>query len=205
MRALLCSTALAFACAACATETPSPTLLPSAPVTNFQSNVAADDPNCREYTGEATIAGVQQQILGRACRQSDGSWRVAEGTPVDPAQYIGIYPAAPAAYYPYYPYYPYYGWYDPWFWGPPFGFGASFVFFDGHGHHHHNNFHHGFAHGGTGGHFGMRDHMGGVRGMGGQMGGTGGQMGGTGGQMGGMGGHMGGMGGHMGGMGGHHG
>ena len=31
---------------------------------------------CREYTTNAVIAGKKQQIYGKACRQTDGSWRV---------------------------------------------------------------------------------------------------------------------------------
>jgi len=32
---------------------------------------------CREYITHAVIGGKTQQIHGRACRQADGSWRVA--------------------------------------------------------------------------------------------------------------------------------
>lgn len=32
---------------------------------------------CREYTTKAIIGGKTQEIYGRACRQGDGSWRVA--------------------------------------------------------------------------------------------------------------------------------
>jgi surface antigen len=32
---------------------------------------------CREYVTRAIIAGKVQQIYGKACRQADGSWRVA--------------------------------------------------------------------------------------------------------------------------------
>jgi surface antigen len=31
---------------------------------------------CREYTVEATIGGKTEQIIGTACRQDDGSWKV---------------------------------------------------------------------------------------------------------------------------------
>lgn len=31
---------------------------------------------CREYTIDATIGGKKEQIVGTACRQADGSWRV---------------------------------------------------------------------------------------------------------------------------------
>jgi surface antigen len=36
----------------------------------------ADQP-CREYITHAVIGGKSQQIYGKACRQADGSWRVA--------------------------------------------------------------------------------------------------------------------------------
>lgn len=32
---------------------------------------------CREYITNANIGGKMQQIYGKACRQADGSWRVA--------------------------------------------------------------------------------------------------------------------------------
>lgn len=32
---------------------------------------------CREYTTHAMIGGKSQQIYGKACRQADGSWKVA--------------------------------------------------------------------------------------------------------------------------------
>ena len=31
---------------------------------------------CREYTMDATIGGNTEQVLGTACRQADGSWKV---------------------------------------------------------------------------------------------------------------------------------
>ena len=33
---------------------------------------------CREYTTTARIGGKRQQVYGTACRQADGSWRVAQ-------------------------------------------------------------------------------------------------------------------------------
>jgi surface antigen len=32
---------------------------------------------CREYITYATIAGKKEKVYGKACRQADGSWRVA--------------------------------------------------------------------------------------------------------------------------------
>jgi len=36
----------------------------------------ANDGPCREYTVDAIIGGKKEKIYGRACRQSDGSWKV---------------------------------------------------------------------------------------------------------------------------------
>lgn len=128
--------------------------------------VAADNPACREYTAQATVNGRPQQIVGRACQQSDGTWRIAEGPPGQPTQFQTVYgPGVPYAYgYP--SYFPYY---DPWFLGPPIGlsFGGGFVFVDRFHHFHHfHHFGHGFAHGGFG-HDGFGHHGFGHGGMGG--------------------------------------
>ncbi len=41
-------------------------------------NVTVDgNQYCREYRTTANVAGKQQQIYGTACRQPDGSWKVA--------------------------------------------------------------------------------------------------------------------------------
>jgi hypothetical protein len=119
-------------------------------VGDFQTQVSAADPNCHDYTGQAMIDGTQQQIVGHACKQPDGSWKVAEGTAAQPNQYVAVYPAPVYAdgYYPGY----FYG--DPWLWGGPFGFGTSFVFFD-------RRFHHHGFHLGDFGHHGGSDHHGG--------------------------------------------
>ena len=42
------------------------------PTRTFQSQ---DGQPCREYTTTAVIDGQQQQILGKACRQQDGTWK----------------------------------------------------------------------------------------------------------------------------------
>ena len=145
MRPLFGATALVLACSGCVEAPPPPVV-----ITPVSSTIAGDDPNCREYTAVATIAGEQQQIVGRACRQADGSWRIVEGTPEQPGQVILIYPP-PTDAYPYPPDY-------PWFWGPPFAVGTSFVFFAGHHHggHHHGGHHRGHGHhgGSHGGHHG---------------------------------------------------
>jgi hypothetical protein len=142
VRPAIFATTVLILAAGCVEPPPPPVLIAPGPAT-----VAADDPNCRDYTALATIAGEQQQIVGRACRQPDGSWRIVEGTPEQPGQVILVYPPpSPDWAYPYPSY--------PWFWGPPFAVGASFVFFAGHGHHfggHHRgrgHAHSGAAHGG---------------------------------------------------------
>jgi len=118
----------------------------AAPVSDFQTKVSATDPNCHDYTGTGMIDGKPEQLVGHACLQPDGSWKVAEGTVAQPDQYVMVYP--PPTYYAdggYYPdYYPGY-WGDPWLWGA--GLGSSFLFFG-------PGFHHGFFHHGGGFHRG---------------------------------------------------
>ena len=146
MRVLWSSTALALFCSGCVTAPPPPVVAPVAvsPVSNFQTKVSETDPNCHDYTGQAMIDGKQEQIVGHACKQEDGSWKVAEGTASQPNQFTAVYPAPVYAdgFYPGY----FYG--DPWFWDAPFGFGTSFVFFNRHFHRH------GFHHGGSFNHAG---------------------------------------------------
>jgi len=33
---------------------------------------------CRDYTIDATIGGAKEKVVGTACRQPDGSWRVVQ-------------------------------------------------------------------------------------------------------------------------------
>jgi surface antigen len=89
------------------------------------------------------MGDTQQPIVGRACQQTDGSWRVAEGTPEQPGQYVAVYPPAYGYYYP---------GYDPWFWDPPIGLSLGAVVFLDRAHHIHRfpTFHRHFAHGGFG-------------------------------------------------------
>lgn len=79
--------------------------------------------NCRAIVGQAEIDGTIQQIVGRACLQSDGTWQIVQSADGSVLWY-------PLAAYPY----P-----DPWYWGPPFfvGAGASFIFVDRFHHFHH--------------------------------------------------------------------
>jgi surface antigen len=116
----------------------------------------SDAASCRDIAGQAEIDGVMQRIVGRACPQPDGSWRIVQDS--------GAVVVVPAAGYPYYPY-SYYPYYDPWYWGPPVGFGASFIFVDRFHHHHHMD-HVRFEHPDHGMHGGG----GGVRGPGGMHG-----------------------------------
>ncbi len=95
-------------------------------VSAVNSDVAPDDPNCREYRAQATVDGQAQEIVGRACRQSDGSWKVSERPTGAPPEMIALYAPSPYAY-------------DPWLWEFPIGFslGSSVVFVDRQRHLHH--------------------------------------------------------------------
>jgi surface antigen len=108
--------------------------------------------NCREFTAPVTVGGQQQQAVGQACEQPDGSWQITQNTPGSPPQ---VYTLPPQAVYDYpYPY-PYYS-ADPWDFGPPFFAGGSIFFADGFHHFHdhdgfrHEPFHGGGFHGGGG-------------------------------------------------------
>jgi surface antigen len=46
-------------------------------VTPTRTVSTAEGP-CREYTTSAVIGGKTEKVYGRACRQSDGSWRVVQ-------------------------------------------------------------------------------------------------------------------------------
>lgn len=173
MRALIAVTGLILVGPGCVQAPLTP---PEPVISQVSERVAADDPTCREYTARATVDGRPQEIVGRACQRSDGSWRIAEGPPGQPTQFQTVYgPPLSYAYGSSFPYYPYYPYYDPWSWGPPIGlsFGSSFVFVDRFHHFHH--FRHEFAHDGFRhdgfrhdgfGHFGF-GHGGFGRGMGG--------------------------------------
>lgn len=90
------------------------------------SSMQADSANCRAVAGQADIDGSMQQIIGRACLQSDGTWQFEQNSDGSVLWY-------PVAAYPY----P-----DPWWWGPPIfiGAGVTFIFVDRFHHFHH--FHH---------------------------------------------------------------
>jgi surface antigen len=88
--------------------------------------------NCRAVAGQADVDGSTQQVVGRACLQSDGTWQIVES----PDGSMLVYPVA---------YYPYP---DPWYWGPPLfiGAGVSFIFVDRFHHHSHFNHFHQMGH-----------------------------------------------------------
>jgi surface antigen len=144
----------------------------AAPVASQTAAYDAPPPDaapCRDIAGQAEIDGVMQRIVGRACLQPDGTWRIGQDS--------GTVVVVPAPAYPYY---------DPWYWGPPVvvGVGASFIFVDRFHHFHHPD-HVRFGrpdrdlHGGGGGFrrpgamqgFGPMHGFGGMRGSGGMSGG----------------------------------
>jgi hypothetical protein len=152
MRRTICLAVVISACSGCVSAPPEPV---QPMIFGENTTGAADDPNCREYKGQAMIGGQEQQLVGRACRQSDGTWKIVEGTSEHPAQVVTVYTPPPYSAYPYY---------DPWLWGPPFGlgFGASFAFFGGHHHGFHHDHDGGRHHGGMA--FGMHRFGGGHHG-----------------------------------------
>ncbi|KQR73822.1 hypothetical protein ASG35_22955 [Burkholderia sp. Leaf177] len=81
--------------------------------------------NCRAIAGQAEIDGTMQQIVGRTCLQSDGTWRIVQADDGSMLTY-------PIAEYPYV---------DPWYVGPPvfIGVGVGFVFVDRFHHFHRYN------------------------------------------------------------------
>jgi surface antigen len=139
----LCAVVL---CATYATQSYADTVSP--PTVQSQAQAPAES-GCREFTATVTIGGQQQQAVGQACLQADGSWQVTQNTPGFPQLAYTLPPQAIYAY----PYPAPYYW-DPWFYGPPFFVGGSVFFADGfHRFHHGGGFrrdfpHRGFAHGG---------------------------------------------------------
>jgi hypothetical protein len=75
MRYLLPAAALASVCAGCVQPPPPPP--PPDMVSELAASLAAANPNCREYTATGIVNGQQQPVVGRACRQTDGTWRLA--------------------------------------------------------------------------------------------------------------------------------
>ncbi|MBY4697231.1 hypothetical protein K6W21_24470 [Burkholderia latens] len=88
-----------------------------------------DGATCRAVVMQAEIDGAEQQVVGRACRQSDGTWRMVQAADGSIVWY-------PDTAYPYT---------DPWYWGPAVfvGTGGRFVFIDRfHRRHHFDHFGH---------------------------------------------------------------
>jgi surface antigen len=174
MRAPL-SLSAALLCAACATQPyPSTASISTAQLVDQNPSESSQSPpesNCREFTAPVTIGGQQQQAIGQACQQPDGSWQITQDTP-GLAPQIYTLPPQPFDAYPY----PYaYDWADPWAFGSPFFVGGS-IFFEDRFHHFHDHdgfrhepFHGGFHGGGFhgGGFHGGGFHGGGFHGGGG--------------------------------------
>jgi hypothetical protein len=135
MRDYLLAAAGVLACTACAAAPP-----PEPVISQVTVKAGADNPDCRDYKVTATLDGAEQQIVGRACRQQDGSWKITEGPPAQLPPYTAVYEPAPYGLYP---------GYDPWFWGPPIGLSVgAFVFVDRDHHiHHFRHFPHSALHG----------------------------------------------------------
>jgi hypothetical protein len=102
MRAVVAIAGLALVCAGCVQTAPPPVAVAGpGPV------MPAAAPDCRTIKATTTIDGKQQELTGLACRNADGSWRMAGEQP--------IYLLPPYAYA-----------YDPgwmWWWSP-IGLGA---------------------------------------------------------------------------------
>src|SRR6266481_4905798 len=79
------SLSAALLCAACTTQpypstalTPTDQLLAQNPPESIQS---PSESKCREFTAPVTVGGQQQQAVGQACQQPDGSWQITQDTP----------------------------------------------------------------------------------------------------------------------------
>jgi hypothetical protein len=128
--------------ASCAAEPlePAVSTLESTPLSTV-STIRPVEGECREYSVPITVGGKEETAYGKACRQADGTWQIAQppttaegaANPPSVVQSTVVYPA-----------YPYYDpWWGPPWWGPPFGFYGAAIGFHGHHHHHH---HHGHRH-----------------------------------------------------------
>src|SRR6266478_1035450 len=100
----------ALLCSACATQPYQSTA--STPPFEVQAQVPPES-NCREFTAPVTVGGQQQQAVGQACQQPDGSWQITQNTPGLPPQ---VYTLPPQEIHLYPSPEPYY-WWDPWFYG----------------------------------------------------------------------------------------
>jgi hypothetical protein len=101
-------------------------------ISGVSVRAAQDAAGCEDFTARADVDGMQQDIVGRACQQPDGNWRITQGTPEHPDEDTLIY--APPAY----------GGYsldDPWLLGLPLGFAIGTVVFINREHHFHGHHH----------------------------------------------------------------
>lgn len=106
----------------------------SVPAYAYDEGTPQDIGTCRAVIESAEIDGVMQEIAGRACLQSDGTWQIVRDVDGTTLWY-------PVASYPY-------TYVDPWWWDPPIflGVGINFVFVDRlHHFHHFDHFAH-FSH-----------------------------------------------------------
>ena len=93
---------------------------------------AAPQEMCREYTSKGIIDGKPEEMVGTACQQADGRWKLVDGeaTPPESGQ---LTPPPPTVVYPHvypypYPYlypYPYYYYPYPTFFGSTVGIAFS--------------------------------------------------------------------------------
>lgn len=114
---------IVLGCAGCALPQP---IEPE--ISQVSTSVAPDDPTCIVYSTQAAVDQAERAIIGRACRQADGSWKITEGSPGQPTESTMVYWPPPDAYA---------GIYDPWLWGPPIGFSIGAVVFVDRDHHIH--------------------------------------------------------------------
>lgn len=85
--------------------------------------------NCRSYSSQVVIDNTAQTLTGTACRQADGSWRIAQTVGGQPGAVVVVYPPANYAYAPD----------QAWLWAMPagLGFGLDAFVFEDHDHRFH--------------------------------------------------------------------
>lgn len=139
MRKVILITGLALSFSGCVASPPPPV------ISQVVTATPPDNLLCRDYTAQATIQDKPQTIVGHACQQPDGTWRIVESLQGQAGQYDTVYVPPPDVYY---------SGYDPWLWEPPIEVSVgAFVFVD-HDHHfrdvHHRlasmRFHDGIGH-----------------------------------------------------------
>jgi surface antigen len=81
---MISTVAIVLACAACQPYAHSMVVATAPGQPQSLQNEAA--PDCREFSAPVTTAGRREEANGRACRQPDGTWRVAQNTPGLPTQ-----------------------------------------------------------------------------------------------------------------------